>query len=123
MFKELGGEEVINKLVDDFYHIMSTDPEARDCFATHKDKDIQDSAHKLKYFLIGWTGGPPLYMEKFGHPKLRMRHFPFSIGDKEAQQWLYCMDKALKNSGISKKHQKQLMEAFENLTKIIKNRA
>ena len=51
-----------------------------------------------------------------------MRHFPFAIGEKEAGQWLYCMDKALQMSGIDPQIQSQIMNAFEGVTKIIRNR-
>lgn len=122
MFEAIGGQEVIDKLVDDFYEIMSTDPVAKDCFATHAGKDISESAHKLKYFLSGWTGGPPLYMEKFGHPRLRMRHNPFPIGVKEAEQWMYCMKKALAKSTIPPEVQTQLYNAFLQVAQmLIKN--
>lgn len=115
MYERIGGQEVIDKLVDDFYQIMSTDPVAEDCFATHSGRDIRESAEKLKFFLSGWTGGPQLYMEKYGHPKLRMRHFPFKIGPKEGDQWLYCMRKALVQSTIPADVQEALMQSFEQV--------
>lgn len=116
MYEKIGGLDVIDKLVDDFYEIMSTDPAAQDCFATHSGRDIRISAEKLKYFLSGWTGGPQLYLEKYGHPRLRMRHFPFKIGAKEADQWLYCMRKALAKSPIEPGQQEALLNAFEQVT-------
>jgi hemoglobin len=122
MYEAIGGSAVIEKLVDDFYRIMATDPEARECFATHSGKEIKDSAEKLKMFLSGWLGGPKLYLEKIGHPRLRMRHFPFKIGLREAAQWLYCMKKAFELSTITPELQLQILEAFRNVTEIIKNR-
>jgi hemoglobin len=121
MYDKIGGFAVIDKLVNDFYEIMSTDPLAEDCLATHSGRDIRESAEKLKSFLSGWTGGPPLYLEKYGHPRLRMRHFPFSIGAKESDQWLYCMRKALARSSIAPEDQESLMDAFKNVTEMIKN--
>jgi hemoglobin len=112
MFEQVGGQSVIDKLVDDFYHIMSTDPMAEDCLRAHQGRDLSEAAHKLKFFLSGWLGGPQLYLEKFGHPRLRMRHMPFTIGRREAEQWLYCMYRALKLSTIDDKTQEQMMEAF-----------
>lgn len=111
--------DIIEKLVDDFYHIMATDPVAQDCFVTHQGKDLADSAHKLKYFLSGWLGGPQLYLEKFGHPRLRMRHNPFPIGVKEAEQWLYCMKKALAQSELSLKRQSQMFAAFVQVAQML----
>lgn len=122
MFERIGGFEVIDKLVDDFYHIMSTDPKAAECFATHKGRDIRIAAEKLKFFLSGWTGGPQLYLEKYGHPRLRARHFPFVIGTQEGEQWLYCMRKALANSSIDPGVQEELMSAFTHIAKMVKNK-
>ncbi len=112
MFEQVGGQVVIDKLVDDFYSIMSTDPMAIDCFRAHRGRDLTSAAHKLKFFLSGWLGGPQLYVEKFGHPRLRMRHMPFTIGRKEAEQWLYCMYRALQFSIIDQATQEMMMEAF-----------
>jgi len=119
MYESIGGQEVIDKLVDDFYQIMTTDPVAQDCFATHHGRDISESAHKLKYFLSGWLGGPQLYVEKFGHPRLRMRHNPFPIGVKEAEQWMYCMKKALAKSTISPQTQMQMYDAFLQVAQML----
>lgn len=121
MYQKLGGLESIDKLVNRFYEIMSTDPVAEDCFATHSGRDIRISAEKLKFFLSGWTGGPQLYLEKYGHPRLRMRHFPFKIGIKEGEQWLYCMDKALAESSIEQSTQKELLEALSHMVKLVQN--
>lgn len=122
MYDKIGGFEVIDKLVDDFYQIMSTDPLAEDCLATHSGRDIRESAEKLKFFLSGWTGGPQLYLEKYGHPRLRARHFPFKIGAKEGDQWLYCMRKALLQSPIKPELQEELLNAFSGMTKLVQNR-
>jgi len=121
VYNRIGGIEVINEIVDDFYEIMSTDPLAEDCFATHSGRDIRLSAAILKYFLSGWTGGQPLYIEKYGHPRLRMRHFPFKIGKKESEQWLYCMRKALSQSKLDEGLQSELMTAFQHMTNLIQN--
>jgi hemoglobin len=121
MYERLGGLEVIDKIVDDFYEIMSTDPVAEDCLATHSGRNIRISAEKLKFFLSGWTGGPQLYLEKYGHPRLRMRHFPFTIGAKEADQWLYCMRKALAKSPLDPGIQEELMVAFAHMAKLVQN--
>jgi len=122
MFERIGGFEVIDKLVDDFYHIMSTDPAAAECFATHKGRDIRIAAEKLKFFLSGWTGGPQLYLEKYGHPRLRARHFPFVIGTQEGDQWLYCMRKALSHSQVDPGVQEELMSAFTHIAKMVQNK-
>ncbi len=119
MYQALGGFPVIEALVDDFYQIMSTDPAARDCFATHSGRDLRESGEKLKAFLSGWTGGPQLYLERYGHPRLRMRHMPFSIGSKEGEQWLYCMRLALGRSPIEPGLQQELLASFAQVAAML----
>lgn len=93
-FDQLGGEAGIRQLVDRFYDLMDTAPEAATIRALHA-ANLKVSREKLRLFLTGWTGGPPAYVEKYGHPRLRMRHFPFAIGERERDEWLWCMDRAL----------------------------
>ncbi|WP_345306192.1 group II truncated hemoglobin [Candidatus Villigracilis saccharophilus] len=99
LYDLIGGETGLRTLVDRFYDLMDTSPEARDIRALHA-KSLNQSREKLFMFLSGWSGGPSLYIEKYGHPRLRQRHMPFSIGDVERDQWLWCMNKALDESGF-----------------------
>ena len=96
----LGGETGIRALVDRFYDLMDTAPEAVNVRALHATS-LKASREKLYLFLTGWTGGPDLYVEQFGHPQLRMRHFPFAIGARERDEWLWCMDRALTEHAMS----------------------
>lgn len=120
-YEIIGGMAVIEKLVDDFYFIMSTDPAAKECFKTHEGRDIGESAEKLKLFLSGWLGGPQLYLEKHGHPRLRMRHAPFVISQKEAEQWLYCMNLAFQKSKISPEIHNKIMDSLEGVALMLRN--
>ena len=95
-YEVLGGEPVLNELVNRFYSYMDTLPEAAVIRAMHPD-NLETSKSKLFKFLSGWLGGPNLYWEEFGHPRLRMRHFPFAIGGSERDQWMLCMDKAIED--------------------------
>jgi hemoglobin len=97
LYELLGGEKGLRSLVDRFYDIMDSSPEAARIRTFH-GKSLKQSREKLFMFLSGWSGGPQLYVEKFGHPRLRMRHMPFSIGTVERDQWLWCMNKALDES-------------------------
>jgi hemoglobin len=94
LYEMLGGETGVRALVDRFYDLMDSAPEARDIRKLHA-ASLKQSREKLFMFLSGWSGGPPLYMQKFGHPKLRMRHLPFAIGARERDQWLWCMNRAI----------------------------
>ncbi len=122
LYERFGGEERLTLLVKTFYRIMSTDPLARDCFATHEGKDIAHSAEKLAMFLSGIMGGPQSYQEKYGHPRLRMRHMPFAIGDKEAEQWLYCMKKAMEEVKVPQEVQEEMAPYFAQVTGHLRNR-
>ena len=57
-------------------------------------QDIAESEEKFYLFLTGWLRTPSLYTDKHGHPKLRKRYLPYSIGIEEGVQWLYCMAQA-----------------------------
>lgn len=93
-YDAIGGEAAVRALVRRFYHYMDTLPEARPIRDLHP-ADLSRSEEKLFLFLSGWLGGPPLYIERHGHPRLRARHLPFPIGTSAAQQWLRCMNQAL----------------------------
>lgn len=88
------GEEGVRRLVDRFYDRMDKLPEAAEVRAMHP-RDLRGSREKLFWFLSGWLGGPPLYVEKKGHPRLRARHLPFAIDDAARDQWMLCMRQAL----------------------------
>ena len=90
----IGGEDAILSLVDRFYFFMDSLPEAAGIRAIHQPS-LVDASDKLFKFLSGWLGGPDLYMQEYGHPRLRFRHLRFEIGESERDQWMYCMNKAL----------------------------
>ena len=94
LYELMGGESGLRKLVERFYDLIDSSPEATQLRALHP-KSLKQSREKFFMFLSGWSGGPQLYVEKYGHPRLRMRHIPFSIGIVERDQWIWCMNKAL----------------------------
>ncbi len=116
----LGGEAVLRRLVDRFYEIMDQDPTATEVRRMHP-ADLTESADKLFMFLSGWLGGPSLYIEKFGHPRLRARHMPFKIDDFGRDQWMYCMRQAMAEFPIEPELQKKLDEALWNTADFMRN--
>jgi len=91
-YEEIGGEPGVRSLVERFYdEVDSGSPVLRAMLPI----DMSVSREKLFDFLSGWMGGPPLYIEKHGHPALRMRHFPFKIDVSAAKEWMRCMVIAL----------------------------
>lgn len=93
-YQLLGGDVTVRKLVARFYELMDSLPEAYGIRKLHP-ADLSGSAEKLYMFLSGWLGGPQLYAEQYGHPRLRARHLPFPIGNNEAIQWMQCMTQAM----------------------------
>lgn len=122
LYEQLGGQETIEKLVERFYHYMDTLPEVKDIRDQHAP-DLTDAKNKLVMFLTGWSGGPQLYIEKFGHPRLRARHLPFKIGEKERDQWLYCMFKALEDIVKSEQLKSDLKKSFAHIADFMRNQA
>jgi len=120
-FEMIGGEAKVRALVDRFYDLMETNLEAAGIRALHPP-DLQSSREKLFLFLVGWLGGPPLYVQKYGHPRLRARHMPFPIGESERDQWLLCMKQAL-DEVVELEHLRlHLYQAFMSLADFMRNK-
>lgn len=97
-YEQVGGESGLRRLVDRFYEVMDTEPRAAGIRAMHTN--LPRANQKLFEFLSGWMGGPQLFVEKYGHPRLRARHLPFPIGESERDQWIFCMIRAMHDVGI-----------------------
>jgi len=121
LYELIGGETGLRGLIDRFYDTMDSAPEAKNVRAIHPE-DLSNSRDKLFMFLSGWSGGPPLYVQTFGHPRLRQRHMPFPIGKAERDQWLWCMDKALHESGFEKQLIELLKAKFTEIANSMQNR-
>ena len=120
LYEKLGGETGLRSLVNRFYDLVEASPEAQDLRRLHA-KILNQSREKLFMFLSGWSGGPQLYMQRFGHPRLRMRHMPFSIGTVERDQWLWCMNKVLDESQLDSRIVEYLKAHFAEAANFLKN--
>jgi len=121
-YELLGGTERIRDLVETFYDIMDSDPRAGPLRALHQP-DLTEAREKLFMFLTGWTGGPQLYIERYGHPMLRRRHLPFTIGRSERDQWMYCMIKAMQTLSIDENVMQKLAEQLYGVADFMRNKA
>lgn len=110
-FERLGSEAGVRALVDRFYDLMDLEPAYAGIRALHPT-DLDGSRDKLFWFLCGWLGGPNLYIERFGHPRLRARHMPFRIGIKERDQWVACMAQAMADEQVDAELAARLRESF-----------
>lgn len=120
-YELLGGEPRVRELVDRFYDYMDSLPEVKTTRDLHA-KSLRASREKLFLFLSGWLGGPDLYVRKYGHPMLRRRHLPFSIGKQERDQWLLCMKKAMDDMQIEGELRAFLDQSFERTADHMRNR-
>jgi hemoglobin len=120
-FAWIGGESQVHALVDRFYDLMDLEPDYAALRAAH-GTELANAREKLKMFLTGWLGGPQRYTEQFGHPRLRMRHMPFSIGIAERDQWVACMDQAMQETAIDDALRTRLKESFMQTADWMRNR-
>jgi hemoglobin len=122
LFDRLGGESGVRALVDRFYDLMDTLPEARELRALHPPS-LDSSRDKLAWFLTGWTGGPQRFVEKVGPPRLRARHLPFAIDTRARDQWLMCMIRAIAELVEDEGLRRALAEPIVRLADHMRNQA
>ena len=124
LYDLLGGETEaliqIREIVEAFYDVMDTDEKAKTIRLMHPE-DLTSSREKLFMFLTGWTGGPQLYTERYGHPFLRRRHLPFKIDVDERDQWIYCMTKGMLNLKMEETTIKALLNALYPIADFMRN--
>lgn len=111
IFEWIGGEAPVKALVERFYDLMDLDPEFARLREVH-GPSLDSAREKTFWFLCGWMGGSQYYAEKFGHPRLRMRHMHIPIGILERDQWLACMDKAMGETGVDDALRTRLKASF-----------
>ena len=155
-FAWIGGEANIKALVERFYDLMDLEPGYTALRAAH-GSTLDNARQRLFWFLCGWMGGPQHYTERFGHPRLRMRHMApsgsdtpvaaaqnteangwaksenfgtgpqpsknsGSIGTLERDQWLACMDQAMRETGVDDALRARLNSSFFQTADWLRNR-
>ena len=120
-YEWLGGDAKVRALVDRFYDLMDLEPGYTALRQAHGDT-LDAARDKLYWFLSGWLGGPNLYIEQFGHPRLRARHMPFSIGILERDQWLACMAQAMSEVAVDPELAERLKKSFFDTADWMRNR-
>lgn len=103
-FEAIGGQEMVEKLVEAFYPRVQAHPELAPIFPD----DLTETIRKQKQFLSQFLGGPPLYSEEHGHPMLRARHMPFPITRRRAEAWLSCMKEAMDEVNLESPYKEQI---------------
>jgi hemoglobin len=93
LYQRVGGTEFFERLVDEFYAGVATDDVLAPLYPEFPD--FSGARHRLTLFLVQYWGGPTTYSDERGHPRLRMRHFPFHVGPLERDRWLHHMNAAI----------------------------
>ena len=119
-FSRMGGAAAIDRLVEAFYMRVDTLSEAKTIRAMHAN-DLSATKDVLKRYLGEWLGGPKHYSQERGHPRLRMRHVGFKIGEVERDAWLLCMRGALDEVVADAALRDELFGAFFKLADWMRN--
>jgi len=119
VYELAGGEPVFRLLVQRFYAQVATDPVLR---AVYPEEDLAAATERLTLFLVQYWGGPATYSEQRGHPRLRMRHQPFAIGQAERDAWLGHMTASVESLDLAPAVRKALLDYFETASTAMINR-
>ena len=109
-YSAVGGAVFFKALVARFYAGVAADPELRPMYP---EEDLSGAEERLRMFLEQYWGGPRTYSEQRGHPRLRMRHAPFTVSPIEHDAWLRCMRIAVDEAGLAPAHRDQLWQYLE----------
>lgn len=116
MYERIGAEN-LRGIVDSFYDIVFTESSIKHLFKTEKSQ-IRDKQYK---FLTQFLGGPQLYSQEYGHPRMRMRHLPHKIDDAAKTEWLRCMKLAIDQSSLSDELKEALFSCFPRVAEHMVN--
>jgi len=119
-YERLGGEKSVRELVDRFYDLMERRSDVTELRQLHAP-DLTEARDRLFMFLSGWLGGPSLYIEKYGHPRLRQRHIHFKIGELERDQWMNCINQAMQDMQLEPGLKDELYAALYKTADFMRN--
>lgn len=121
LYEAVGGMPFFEALVDRFYQGVEADPGLLRVYP--QPEDLRPARRRLTLFLAQYWGGPSLYGEERGHPRLRMRHAPFEIGFDERDRWLHHMTEAVRSLGPREDVERALLEYFAMAAEGMRNHA
>ena len=119
VYEAAGGEATFKLLVERFYARVANDELLR---PVYPEEDLSSATERLTLFLIQYWGGPHTYNDVRGHPRLRMRHQPFAIGQAERDAWLGHMTAAVQSLELVASVRKALLDYFETASTAMINR-
>ncbi len=118
LYDRVGGTAFFVDLVERFYAGVESDPQIRPLYP----EDLGPGKRALALFLAQYWGGPTTYSDEKGHPRLRMRHFPFTIGTAERDRWFHHMAEAVAASGAGEAERAELVAYFDMAATAMINR-
>ena len=118
LYEQVGGDAFFTDLVDRFYAAVEQDAVLRPLYPD----DLQPAKHWLTEFLVQYWGGPRRYDQTRGHPRLRMRHFPFAIGQLERDRWWTHMAAAVRAADVDAAVERELLDYFQMAATAMINR-
>jgi hemoglobin len=120
-YELLGGAAPLRSLVDRFYDVMDSAPEARELRAMH-GADLGPMRDKLYEFMSGWLGGPPLYSQRTGSVCITRAHAQFPIDAAARDQWLWCMQRAMDDVEAPPAMREMVAKPLERMADFLRNR-
>jgi hemoglobin len=118
LFERAGGAPAFERIVKKFYEGVESDAALRALYPT----DLEPGKRHLALFLMQFFGGPKVYSQERGHPRLRMRHVPFAIGQAERDAWVHHMKAAVEAENLEPEVRDALLEYFERAATFLINR-
>lgn len=119
VYEAAGGEKTFRMLVERFYERVASDPLLRPIYP---EADLTSATERLTLFLIQYWGGPNTYSARRGHPRLRLRHQPFAIGQAERDAWLGHMTAAVESLDLAPDVREALLDYFATASTAMINR-
>jgi hemoglobin len=117
VFAFVGGVETFRQIVEAFYRGVETDPVLRPMYP----EELEESREHLALFLAQFFGGPKTYSESRGHPRLRLRHVPFRIGQAERDAWMLHMRAAIEDAEVAEPARTVMLKYFEDAATFLIN--
>lgn len=118
IFEIAGGEPAFERIIERFYNGIDSDPIVRSMYPA----DLTESKRHMVLFLMQYFGGPGTYSQQRGHPRLRMRHAPFVIGQVERDAWMRHMEVAVKAEKLPAEIEAFILDYFERTATFMMNR-
>lgn len=116
-YQQIGGSPTVTRIVEAFYARVQTDDILRPLYP----ENLEPGKQKLAWFFEQWLGGPTSYSDRYGHPRLRRRHFPFVIDERAAGRWLRLMREAWHEAGVPHEIQAPIFERLAVLARHMVN--